>query len=148
METSPHSCVADGSLVKSDGTLLSALDREANDLADKWAKTAATGRRVAEDVRALLLDEADEVTDMARWIAMVTVRANDFDLGDCTFMRDFQAEKGCRTAGRRGRKRKVERLLPPNPTERLSKMPRLADLRQRVLAKAAARVSSALLEVG
>jgi len=136
-----------GSVVKSDGTLLSALDRDANDLADKGAKVAATGRRVAEDVRALLLAEAGEVTDMARWIAMVTVRANHFDMGDGTFMRDSQADKGCRVVGRRRVKRKVERSLPSSPVERLLKLPRLADLRQRVLAKAAARVS-ALPEVG
>ena len=91
----------------------------------------------------MLLEEVSEVTDMARWIAMVTIRANHFDMGNGTFIRDSQAERGCRSAARHGRKRKVERSLPSDPMERLLKLPRLADLRQRVLAKAAARVGAA-----
>ena len=135
-----------GMVVKSDGTLLSAMDRDANDLADKGAKVAATGRRVAEAVRALLRAEAGEVADMARWIAMVTVLANHFDMGDGTFIRDSQADRSCRVAAKRGRKRKVERMLPSGPaedgTERLLKLPRLVEIRQRVLEKAAARSSA------
>ena len=97
---------------------------------------------MAVDVRALLLAQAGEVEDMARWIAMVTVHANRLDAGDGRVIRDSQAENGCRRAARRGRKRKVERMLPQNFVERLLKLPRLADLKQRVLARAEARVSA------
>ena len=134
-----------GSAVKSDGTFLSALDRDANDLADKGAKVAATSRRVAEAVRARLLEESSEVADMARWIAMVTVQANHFDMGDGRFIRDSQAQGNCRNVARRGQKRKVERQLPESLTERserLLKLPKLAELKQRVLEKAAGRAEA------
>ena len=134
-----------GSAVKSDGTFLSALDRDANDLADKGAKVAATSRRVAEAVRARLLEESSEVADMARWIAMVTVQANHFHMGDGRFIRDSQAQGNCRNVARRGQKRKVERQLPESLTERserLLKLPRLAELKQRVLEKAAGRAEA------
>ena len=98
---------------------------------------------MAVDVRALLLAQAGEVEDMARWIAMVTVHANRLDAGDGRVIRDSQAENGCRRAARRRRrKRKVERMLPQDFVERLLKLPRLADLKQRVLARAEARVSA------
>ena len=45
---------------------LSDKDRDANDLADKGAKVAATARRVADSIRCDIVDEADEVADMAR----------------------------------------------------------------------------------
>ena len=73
---------------------------------------------------------------------MVTLRANHSDIRDGTFVRDSQAQRGCRSAARHGRKRKVERSLPSDPMERLLKLPRLADLRQRVLAKATGRVGA------
>ena len=67
-------------------------------------------------------------------------------MGDGTFIRDSQADRSCRVAAKRGRKRKVERMLPLGPaedgTERLLKLPRLVEIRQRVLEKAAARSSA------
>ena len=125
--------------VKSDGTFLSALDRDANDLADKGAKVAASSRRVAEAVRASLLEEASEVADMARWIARVTVQANHFDVGDGSFVRDSQADcvRG-RQASKRGRKRKAELVAAEGSmTERLLKAPRLVALRARIQARSA-----------
>eukprot|EP00973_Karenia_brevis_P002447 330194-Karenia_brevis.AAC.1 len=54
---------------KSDGSALSSLDRRANDLADRGAKAAAAGRRVARTTREDILAEAGEVAVMAKWIA-------------------------------------------------------------------------------
>ena len=63
---------------KSDGTLLTAADRRANGLADTLAKAAAEGQRMREDARARLKEEAEQVTQMAIWLARVTVQANRF----------------------------------------------------------------------
>ena len=76
---------------------------------------------------------------------MVTIQANNFDVGDGTFVRDSQADalRG-RQAARRGRKRKAEAVngCHEHPVERLLKLPRMAELRHRVLAKAIARASA------
>ena len=89
-----------------------------------------------------MLEESSQVADMARWIAMVTVEANHFDVGDGRFIRDSHAERKGWDAARRGRKRKVERSLPESLTERLLKRPKIAELRQRVLGKVAAGASA------
>ena len=122
---------------KSDGTSLSDKDRDANDLADKGAKVAATGRRVADAIRGNIFDEAAEVADMARWIARVTVKANSFDIGDGTVIRDSQASQGAARSRLRGRKRKAGPVtsIGERQTERLLKAPRLEALRARILAK-------------
>ena len=57
-----------GVATKRDGTVLSVLDRDANELADRGTRAAAIGRRVADDIRTTLLTEAREVMEMAKWI--------------------------------------------------------------------------------
>ena len=130
-----------GVRVKSDGTLLTAVDRRANDLADKLAKAAAAGRRFQEEVRRRLREEADQVTEMAVWLARVTVHANRFPVGPRETVRDSLAAVRPCAAGRAGkRKREAEPPEPPHPeaaSERLWKLPRLAALRERVLARCA-----------
>ena len=87
-----------GVRVKSDGTLLTAVDRRANDLADKLAKAAAAGRRFQEEVRRRLREEADQVTEMAVWLARVTVHANRFPVGPRETVRDsLAAVRGTRS---------------------------------------------------
>eukprot|EP00973_Karenia_brevis_P023240 3200938-Karenia_brevis.AAC.1 len=73
---------------------------------------------------------------MAKWIAQVTVEANHFRLGDGSVMRDSQARKGS-DRRRKGCKRAVVEVVEERPSmaERLFKHPRLAALRERVLAK-------------
>ena len=79
-----------GVAIKSDGTLLSEVDREANALAGGDAKIAATGRRVAETIRTEILAVAQEVTDMGKWIAHATIQANHSDVGNGTAMQDWK----------------------------------------------------------
>ena len=87
-----------GVRVKSDGTLLTAVDQRANDLADKLAKAAAAGRRFQEEVRRRLREEADQVTEMAVWLARVTVHANRFPVGPRETVRDsLAAVRGTRS---------------------------------------------------
>ena len=93
-----------GVRVKSDGTLLTAVDRRANDLADKLAKAAAAGRRFQEEVRRRLREEADQVTEMAVWLARVTVHANRFPVGPRETVRDsLAAVRGARSKKNAGR---------------------------------------------
>ena len=93
-----------GVRVKSDGTLLTAVDRRANDLADKLAKAAAAGRRFQEEVRRRLREEADQVTEMAVWLARVTVHANRFPVGPRETVRDsLAAVRGTRSKKNAGR---------------------------------------------
>ena len=92
-----------GVRVKSDGTLLTAVDRRANDLADKLAKAAAAGRRFQEEVRRRLREEADQVTEMAVWLARVTVHANRFPVGPRETVRDsLAAVRGTRSKNNAG----------------------------------------------
>ena len=74
---------------------------------------------------------------MARWIARVTVKANSFDIGDGTVIRDSQASQGAARSRLRGRKRKAGPVtsIGERQTERLLKAPRLEALRARILAK-------------
>ena len=60
-----------GIAVKSDGTLLSEVDRDANALADRGAKVAATSRRVVESIGSEIIREAQKVADMAQRRAIV-----------------------------------------------------------------------------
>ena len=126
-----------GSARKGDGSVLTATDRVANDLADRFAKAAAEAHRVAGPIREAIHQRHSEVTDMAVWIARVTVEANHFKLGGGSVVRDSLAV-GAR--GRRGvkRRRAAEEAgdAPLTAAERLFQHPRLAALRERVLAKA------------
>ena len=125
-----------GSARKGDGSVVTATDRIANDLADRFAKAAAEAHRVAGPIREAIHQRHSEVTDMAVWIVRVTVEANRFRLEGGSVVRDSLAV-GAR--GRRGVKRKravVEAgVAPLAAAERLFQHPRLAALRGRAVAK-------------
>ena len=122
------------SALKSDGSVLTAVDRDANSRADQFAKAAASGNRVAEAARAFILKRHAAVADMATWIAKVTVEANHFRLPDGSFVRDSQAVKAL-AKGRRGRKRSAKEVIRSPATEVLWKTPRLDAVKNRVLAR-------------
>jgi hypothetical protein len=117
-----------GILVKSDGTALTAHDRRANAAADRFAKTAAEGRKFKRNLIDMLTREADEVTEMAIWLAKITLAANKFPLQDGTVIRDSQAEQP-RPRRAKGRKRKSEpelsEVAQPAAAARPCKLPRL-----------------------
>ena len=92
------------SAFKSDGSVLTAIDRDANILADQYAKAAAAGNRVPGAARKTILRRHAEVIDMATWIAKVTVEADRFRLPNGTVVRDSEALKVHRKR-RGGRKR-------------------------------------------
>ena len=73
---------------------------------------------------------------MAVWIARVTVEANHFRLEDGTVVRDSQASP-VQQGKQRGRKRPAMEVTAVSvpAAERLMKHPRLAALRERILAK-------------
>ena len=125
-----------GAGVRSDGAALSDKDREGNDLADRFAKVAAAGRRVREATRSAILESASDVMDMAKCIAAVTVRANHYQLADGAHIRDSQADNAAKSK-RRGLKRHRRDCgdVGVPVTERLLKLPRLAALREWILAK-------------
>ena len=129
-----------GVLLKSNGEALTGADRRANDIADSLAKAAALGRRLGQDLLDRLQQEAAEVTEMAVWLAKVTVRANSFPLESGGTIRDSLAKAGASSSSRRGRKRAAEPAVESpreSARERLFKLPRLAAVRERVLARAA-----------
>ena len=100
-----------------------------------------------EDARARLKEEAEQVTQMAIWLARVTVQANRFPVASGETVRDSLARPRQPTAGRGAKRRRPpepavdERLESPDAAataEQLFKLPRLAALCQQVLARAAA----------
>ena len=127
-----------GSALRSDGVPLTQENRDANEAADKFAKQSARGRRVTEGIRASILESASEVRDMAVWIARVTLEANAFKGPDGACLRDSQADRALR---RKRLPRKRPRVQEPQPevslTERLLKVPRLAAVKARILARSA-----------
>ena len=127
-----------GVLLKSNGEALTEADRRTNDAADSLAKAAARGRRLQQDLRDRLQREAAEVSEMALWLAKVTVRANNVPLVGGGTVRDSLARAGGPPAAHRGRKRAAEPAALEPASERLFKLPRLAAFRARVLARAAA----------
>ena len=112
-----HTAVHDiKTLYKSDGKKLSKVDRDTNALADKNAKAAAEGRRVQRWIRQHIEARAEEVTEMAKWLAEVTIMANRFPLQDGAFVRDSSACR--RTRVRKPATRKAEELEPATLIER------------------------------
>jgi hypothetical protein len=70
--------------LKGDGSLLTATDRDANCLADRFAKAAAAEHTVDEPIRAAIQKQQKAVVDMATWIAYATGAANHFQFaGGC-----------------------------------------------------------------
>ncbi len=71
-----------GEATKSNGAVLAKQDRDNNALVDKSAKIAAEAHRVRQAVRATILESVADVTDMAMWIARITLLANRYKLPD------------------------------------------------------------------
>ena len=117
---------------KSDGMPLTAGDRQANDRADSLAKSSARAARVSHQIRTQITQEAEDVSLMAAWLAEVTMLANHFPMNG-TWIRDTCAV--AKASRRVGHKRKAETSEPESVCERLLKLPRIAALRQRVLAR-------------
>jgi len=61
-----------------DGTFLTAQDRRGNDLADHHAKAAVAEHRVPRPVCQAIWQQERQVEQMARWVAQVTLDANDW----------------------------------------------------------------------
>ncbi len=135
-----HTAIHDvGVLIKSNGEALTSEDRQANAIADRQAKSAAAVRQVQRWLKEKFEREADEVAEMARWLAAVTLQANRFRLDDGTVVRDTTAKAEWRRKRGVKRKRASPNNTNTNPetgVERLLKTPRLAALRQRLLLKA------------
>ena len=64
----------------SDGRRLSEEDRDQNAEADRLAKLAVEEDRVSAATRKLLLAHAARVADVARWIGIATLAANQFEV--------------------------------------------------------------------
>ena len=130
-----------GHLAKSNGELLSAIDRASNGKADLLAKAAAGVNRAPRGVRERIEAEAAELSHMAVWLARVTQEANHFPL-DGRFIRDSTA--GSARLRKGGIKRKVISPSGSESTsaakslcqvERMLKVPRLSALRDRILSR-------------
>ena len=76
--------------IKSDGSLVSGQDREANDLADFHAKEAVELHRVNPDIIKGWKEVKALTMSMAMWTARVTAEANNHDLAP---FRDSTASK-------------------------------------------------------
>ena len=125
------------------GSELTSTDRCANALADKLAKAAAEGGRVTECDRQHARARHAAVTDMAMWIARATLEANHYCLPDGAYARDSQAVRIVRLAGQKRKAPEAPtRAEPISVAERHCKLPRLAALRERVLARQRAEALS------
>ena len=62
-----------GVTLKGDGSALTTQDRDANSLADRFAKAAATEHSVVGTTRAAIIEQSEGVVEMATWIAQVTI---------------------------------------------------------------------------
>ena len=94
-----------GKVCLSDGSPLTAVDRDANNEADRLAKSAIDEDRVPEELRILVARVAQRVTDLAEWIGRATAAANSFradEGGVLTTIRDASTPPRRRLA-RRGR---------------------------------------------
>jgi len=133
-----------GKVTKSSGEVLTAADRTANGKVDVSAKQAAQSNRTPKRVRDMIEQEAGEVSQMAVWLARVTHFANNFPF-EGKFIRDSTADPAAKRA-RKGVKRKAaaaswsepsvnSAVLSYGQVDRMLKVPRLAALRERILAK-------------
>ena len=127
-----------GIRVKSDGSTLTARDRHANDTTDRFAKTAAEGRRFKRNLRDMLKQEAEEKAEIAVWLAKVILLANRFPLQDGSAIHDSQAEQP-RARRARGQKRKQSEPEPSEVAEsnaaRVFKLPRLSPIPMRLVGR-------------
>ncbi len=125
-----------GVATKSNGAVLTKQDRDNNALVDKSAKIAAEAHRVRQAVRATILESVADVTDMAMWIARITLLANRYKLPDGTILRDSLALSALsrRRLGIK-RKRNDPSEKPLDMQQRLAKCPRIAAILERVREK-------------
>ncbi len=136
----PAHCGLDeiGRAVLGDGSLLTAVDRVTNELADTYAKQAVELHRVPVAVRKRVTDAAAGVREAAMWLGRVTHLANNQPAAP---RRDSEASR--RSAGmrrRHGAGRRRTRSAPP-PRTMACRGPLLAclePLRERIRARVAA----------
>ena len=124
-----------------DGRRLSEEDRDQNAEADRLAKLAVEEDRVSAATRKLLLAHAARVADVARWIGIATLAANQFDVWEARYgnlvkirLRDAQATP-IRRRPRKCRQLAYGQHRSENTAGRLLEGSRMAALRSRVLAK-------------
>jgi len=102
-----HTSLADiGRKRLSNGEMLTGIDRRANDIADHLAKAAVSEHRVPPAVRKIVQDQEKQVTEMAWWVARVTVAANSWGSqalrdSDSAPRRGGRAQKRCKRSTRK-----------------------------------------------
>ena len=137
----PAHCSMDevGRAALGNGSLLTEIDRHANDLADESAKAAVEAHRVPEAIRERVKDAAAEVRAAAMWLGRVTHLANNQPGPQ---RRDSTASRRAGALRRREARRGRGCELPPAPIApvgpQVTLLGALEPLRQRVLARAAA----------
>ncbi len=122
----------------SNGCKVSDIDIAGNAFVDKWAKEAAEAQAPPKQDFELILQRTQLLQSVARWIGVCTEAANHYpgskdEKGRTVYLRDSEAKpKALRKA------KPVKRKRSPSPQRRpgdLSKCPRWAALRERVLSR-------------
>ena len=125
-----------GVKVLSDGTRLSQIDLQSNELLDGLAKSAAQADRLPEADRKLVQKTWIRITAIARWIGQATVLANEFPHTDASgkrlYIRDSEAKPVRRMQQARA---KVATVAQVSVSHGLFRCTRLDAMHGRVLAK-------------
>ena len=87
-----------GRVLLGNGQPLTAIDRNSNELADRYAKQAVLEHRIRQDIRIQVRELDRLVVDTAKWLGMVTYQANHYGQPP---MRDSEASR--QRAARAGR---------------------------------------------
>lgn len=127
----------------SDGRLLSAEDRTHNAEADRLAKLAVEEDRLSASLKKQFLRHAGRVSDIAVWIGIATLAANNFEVWESldgtlvkVTLRDAQDAPLLRRQP--GPKRASSNLRRPvYAARRLAEEPRIAVERERMIARSA-----------
>ncbi len=137
----PAHCSLDdvGRVSLGDGSLMTAVDRMANELADTYAKQAVEEHRVPPALRSRVKEAAEHVRKIAMWLGRVTHLASNQPGPQ---RRDSEATRRgpCprRWARMQAPKRSASTSSLATPPGGLRLLARLEPLRQRVAARAAA----------
>ncbi|HUU60977.1 MAG TPA: reverse transcriptase domain-containing protein, partial [Acidimicrobiia bacterium] len=112
-----HTSVADiGELRLSNGVVLTARDRDTNDIADGLAKSAAGAQRVPPALIVAITDQATTVTHTAMWLARATFAANNHEdppHRDAEVSRAKAIERNNASVGPARRRRAAQEARPP-----------------------------------
>ena len=134
----PAHCTTSAVGVKtlSDGTRLSQIDLQSNELVDGLAKSAAQADRLPEADRKRVQKTWIHITAIARWIGQATVLANEFPHTDASgkrrYIRDSEAKPFRRMQQARA---KVATVAQTSVSHGLFRCTRLDAMHGRVLAK-------------